>query len=68
MPKKPSGKKPGKPAGKSKPSATTKGCCLIEYDNKPEDQYPGKTQAECRALAKQKGGTAQWTPGACAEK
>jgi hypothetical protein len=62
MPKKPSGKKP--PA---KPAASAMGCCTIEYDNKPEDEIPGVTQAECKLIAKQRGGTAQWTPGDCAE-
>jgi hypothetical protein len=64
MPKKPSGRKPAaKPA-----AANAKGCCTIEYDDKPEDQIPGITQAKCKLIARQRGGTAQWTPGACAEK
>lgn len=63
MPKKPTGKKK-KPAALV---AGTSGCCTIQYDDKPEDQIPGITQAKCNQIARQRGGTAQWTPGACAE-
>jgi hypothetical protein len=45
----------------------TLGCCNIEYDDKPEDQIPNITQARCKALAQQRGGTPQWVAGACAE-
>jgi hypothetical protein len=63
MPKKQArGKRAATPA-----AANAKGCCTIEYDDKPEDQIPGITQAECKLIARGRSGTAQWTPGACAE-
>jgi hypothetical protein len=73
MPKKPTGKK--KPAVKrtavrravAKVAAGANGCCTVQYDDKPEDQIAGITQTECNLIARQRGGTAQWTPGACAE-
>jgi len=67
MGKKPSGKNPSPKGAGAKAGPNTKGCCTIEYDDKPEDQIPGITQTKCRQIARQRGGTPQWTPGACAE-
>jgi hypothetical protein len=51
----------------AKTAAAGNGCCTVQYDDKPEDQIPGLSQTECNLIARQRGGTAQWTPGACAE-
>jgi hypothetical protein len=67
MPKKATVGKPAARRASATAAANAKGCCTIQYDNKPEDQISGITQAECRLIAGQRGGTAQWTPGACAE-
>jgi hypothetical protein len=65
--KKPSAKKGAPKPGAAKIVAGGNGCCTIQYDDKPEDEIPGITQAACNQIARQRGGTAQWTPGACAE-
>ena len=55
-----------KTAAKVKTSRTL-GCCTISYDNKPDEQIAGITKSKCNSKAKERGGTANWNPGACAE-
>lgn len=56
----------GKGATKKRVPPNTKGCCTIEYDNKPDEQVEGVTRAECTRIARARGGTGQWNKGACA--
>jgi hypothetical protein len=51
---------------KKKGQAVLKGCCTIEYDNKADEQVENVTKAECTRLGRARGGTGQWSKGACA--
>lgn len=55
-------------ATKKAPGPRTLGCCLIEYDDKREEQFPNKTKKQCDQLALDNHGTAKWNPGKCAER